>query len=49
MLNRWRLLSAVCALALTGCAAPQGQYQAPLRSVVEPLPPELRPKEKDRQ
>ncbi len=50
MLNRWKLLSAVCALALTGCAAqPQGQYQPAPRPVIDPLPPELMVTEKDRQ
>lgn len=48
MLNRWKLLSAACALALTGCAAQQGQYQPPPRPVIDPLPPGLQLTEKDR-
>jgi len=48
MLNRWKLLSAACALALTGCAAqPQGQYRPAPRPVVDPLPPDLQLTEKD--
>lgn len=43
-----KLLSAVCALALTACAAPQGQYQPPPRPVIDPLPPDLRLTAKDR-
>lgn len=35
------LLSAVCALAMTGCAAPQGQYQPAPRPTIDPLPPHL--------
>ena len=42
------LLSAACALALTACAAPQGQYQPPPRPVIDPLPPDLQLTEKDR-
>ena len=49
MLNRWKMLSAACALALIGCAAPQGQYQPPPRPVIDPLPPDLQLTEKDRQ
>ncbi len=49
MLNRWKLLSAACALAMTGCAAQQGQYQAPPRPVIDPLPVDLQLTEKDRQ
>jgi hypothetical protein len=36
-----KLLSAACVLALTACAAPQGQYQTPPRPVIDPLPPDL--------
>ena len=49
MLHPSKLLSVVCALALTACAAPQGQYQPPPRPTIEPLPAELRLTEKDRQ
>ncbi len=49
MVNRWKLLSAVCALAMTGCAAQQGQYQSPPRPVIDPLPPDLVLTDKDRQ
>lgn len=50
MLHPSRLLSAVCALALTACAAqPQGQYQAPPRPTIDPLPADLRLTEQDRQ
>ena len=43
-----KLLSAVCALALTACAAqPQGQYQTPPRPMIEPLPPDLQLTGKD--
>ena len=43
------LLSAVCALAMTGCAAPQGQYQPAPRPAIDPLPPHLVLTEQDRQ
>ena len=47
MLHPWKLLSAACALAMTACAAPQGQYQSPPRPVIDPLPPDLQLTEKD--
>jgi hypothetical protein len=44
-----KLLSAVCALALTACAAQQpAQYQAPPRPAIDPLPPELLLTDQDR-
>lgn len=43
-----KLLSAACALALTACAAPQGQYQSPPRPVIDPLPADLRLTDKER-
>lgn len=44
-----KLLSAVCALALTACAAQrQGQYQAPPRPTIDPLPADLRLTDQDR-
>lgn len=43
-----KLLSAVCALALTACAAPQAPYSPPPRPVIDPLPPDLMLTEKDR-
>ena len=43
-----KLLSAACVLALTACAAPQGQYQPPLRPVIDPLPPDLRLTDEER-
>jgi len=33
---------------LTGCAAPQGQYQPAPRPAIDPLPPHLTLTEKDR-
>ena len=36
-----RLLSAAFLLALTACAAPQGQYQATPRPAIDPLPADL--------
>ena len=49
MLHHSKLLSAVCALALTACAAPQGQYQPAPCPVIDPLPADLRLTEQDRQ
>jgi len=49
MLHPLKLLSAVCALALTACAAPQGQYQPAPRPTIDPLPADLRLTEQDRQ
>lgn len=43
-----KLLSAVCALALTACAAQPGQYQAPPRPKIDPLPATLQVTDKDR-
>lgn len=43
-----KLLSAACALALTACAAPQGQYQPPPRPQLDPLPADLRLTSADR-
>ena len=48
MLKTSLLLSAVCALALTGCAAPQGQYQPAPRPAIDPLPSHLQLTERDR-
>lgn len=48
MLHPSKLLSAACALVLTACAAPQGQYQAPPRPVIDPLPGDLRLTAQDR-
>jgi hypothetical protein len=42
------MLSAACALALTGCAAPQAPYRPPPRPVIDPLPPRLQLTEQDR-
>lgn len=42
------MLSAVCALALTACAAP-APYQPPPRPVIDPLPADLQPTSQDRQ
>ena len=42
MLNLLRPLSAACLLALTACAAPQGQYQSPPRPSIDPLPLDLK-------
>jgi hypothetical protein len=43
------LLSVVCALALTACAAPQPvPYNPPPRPVIDPLPPDLQLTEMDR-
>lgn len=49
MLHPSKLLSAVCALALTACAAPQGQYQPAPRPTIDPLPADLRLTDQDRQ
>lgn len=49
MLHPSKLLSVACALAMTGCAAQQGQYQPPPRPVIDPLPADLVLTEKDRQ
>ena len=49
MLNRWKMLSAACALAMTGCAAHQGQYQPPRPPAIDPLPADLVLTERDRQ
>jgi len=49
MLNPLRLLSAVCLLAATACAAPQLPYQPAPRPVIDPLPADLRLTDKDRQ
>lgn len=44
-----KLLSAVCALALTACAAPRpAQYNPPPRPQIDPLPPALQLTDKDR-
>ncbi len=43
-----KLLSVACALAMTGCAAQQGQYQPPRRPVIDPLPADLRLTAQDR-
>jgi len=48
MLKTSLLLSAVCALAMTGCAAPSGQYQPAPRPAIDPLPPHLVLTERDR-
>lgn len=48
MLNPSKLLSAVCALALTACAAQPGQYRTPPRPVIDPLPAGLVLTERDR-
>lgn len=43
------MLSAACALALTGCAAPQQiPYSPAPRPKIDPLPPALQLTEKDR-
>lgn len=42
------LLSAVILLALTGCAAQQGQYQPSPRPSIDPLPADLRLTQRDR-
>lgn len=42
------MLSAACALALTGCAAQQGQYQPPPRPQIDPLPADLQLTEAER-
>lgn len=41
------MLSAACALALTGCAAPQVPYNPPPRPQIDPLPPALQLTDKD--
>ena len=41
-------LSAVCALALTGCAAQPVPYSPPPRPQIDPLPPTLQLTDKDR-
>lgn len=43
-----KLLSAACALVLTGCAAPQVPYSPPPRPQIDPLPPSLQLTEADR-
>ena len=48
MRNLSRLLSAAFLLALTACAAPQGQYQPPARPAIDPLPADLHLTTKDR-
>lgn len=48
MLKTLLLLSGVCALAMTGCAAPQGQYQMAPRPAIDPLPARLALTDKDR-
>ncbi len=49
MLKPSKPLSAVCALALTACAAqPQGQYRPPPRPTIDPLPADLRLTDQDR-
>jgi hypothetical protein len=42
------MLSAACALALTGCAAPQVPYSPLPRPQIDPLPPSLQLTEQDR-
>ena len=43
-----KLLSAVCALALTGCAAQPVPYSPAPRPKIDPLPPALQLTDKDR-
>ena len=43
------MLSAVCALAMTGCAAPRpAPYSPPRRPQIDPLPPALQLTDQDR-
>lgn len=48
MLHPSKLLSAAILLALTGCAAQQGQYQPTPRPQLDPLPADLRLTSTDR-
>ena len=48
MLKTSLLLSAACALAMTGCAAPLGQYRPVPRPAIDPLPPHLVLTDQDR-
>lgn len=48
MLHPSKLLSAAILLALTGCAAQQGQYQPAPRPQLDPLPADLRLTSTDR-
>jgi hypothetical protein len=48
MLKLSLMLSTVCFLALTGCAAPQVPYSPPPRPVIDPLPPDLQLTQADR-